>query len=159
MFENYSKSLIQHFERSELRLQFQWTKINKNAKIVHFCEFLKPKACGQTVLIDRSIFIWQIQPAVLHLGLYSFLPKITLVMVLDLPHSAKNFIRHIGTINSRITQPLYRNQIVGRIFSKVKSAFYLPCLVKIAQYTLEFKSFHVTALEKREESFIKNSKV
>ena len=60
---------------------------------------------------------------------------------------------------SKITQPPYRNQIVGRIFRKVKSAFYLPCLVKIAQYTLEFKSFHVTALEKREESFIKNSKV
>ena len=50
-------------------------------------------------------------------------------------------------------------KLLDGFFRKVKSAFYLPCLVKIAQYTLEFKSFHVTALEKREESFIKNSKV
>ena len=26
MFENYRKSLIQHCERSELRLHFEWTK-------------------------------------------------------------------------------------------------------------------------------------
>ena len=28
VFENHRKSLIQHGERSELRLQFEWTKVN-----------------------------------------------------------------------------------------------------------------------------------
>ena len=28
VFENYRKSLIQHCERSELRLRFEWTKVN-----------------------------------------------------------------------------------------------------------------------------------
>ena len=28
VFENHRKSLIQHCERSELRLQFEWTKVN-----------------------------------------------------------------------------------------------------------------------------------
>ena len=28
MFENHRKSLIQHCERSELRLHFEWTKVN-----------------------------------------------------------------------------------------------------------------------------------
>jgi hypothetical protein len=32
VFENYRKCLIQHCERSELRLNFEWTKINTNAK-------------------------------------------------------------------------------------------------------------------------------
>ena len=27
VFENHRKSLIQHFERSELRLHFEWTKV------------------------------------------------------------------------------------------------------------------------------------
>ena len=34
-------------------------KFFKNAKMVHFGEFLKPKACGQTVLPDRSVLIGQ----------------------------------------------------------------------------------------------------
>ena len=28
VFENHKKSLIQHCERSELRLHFEWTKVN-----------------------------------------------------------------------------------------------------------------------------------
>ena len=32
VFENHRKSLIQHCERSELRLHFEWTEVNKNAK-------------------------------------------------------------------------------------------------------------------------------
>ena len=28
VFENHRKSLIQHCERSELRLHFEWTKVN-----------------------------------------------------------------------------------------------------------------------------------
>ena len=51
LFENHRKSLNQHCERSELRLQ----KFNRNAKNV----FWKPGACGQTVLPDRSILIGQ----------------------------------------------------------------------------------------------------
>ena len=32
MFENHRKSIIQHCERSELRLHFEWTKDIKNAE-------------------------------------------------------------------------------------------------------------------------------
>ena len=41
MFENYWKSLTQHCERSQLRLQFM-----KMPKMVHFCEFLKHNNFG-----------------------------------------------------------------------------------------------------------------
>ena len=34
-------------------------KFSKNAKKVHFDEFSKSEACGQTVLPDRSILIGQ----------------------------------------------------------------------------------------------------
>ena len=40
VFENHSKILIQHYERSELRLHFEWTQV-KNAKNAQFIEFLK----------------------------------------------------------------------------------------------------------------------
>ena len=32
VYENHRKSRIQHCERSELRLHFEWTKVDKNAK-------------------------------------------------------------------------------------------------------------------------------
>ena len=32
VFENHRKSIIQHCERSELRLHFEWTKVNKKWK-------------------------------------------------------------------------------------------------------------------------------
>ena len=42
VFENLRKSLIHYCERSELRLHFEWTKVNsKVAKMVNFDEFLK----------------------------------------------------------------------------------------------------------------------
>ena len=41
VFENHTKSLTQHCERSELRLQFM-----KMPKMVHFCEFLKHNNFG-----------------------------------------------------------------------------------------------------------------
>ena len=44
VFENHRKSLIQHCERSELRLRFQ--KFMKNAK---------PETCSQIMLPDRPI--------------------------------------------------------------------------------------------------------
>ena len=38
--ENNRKSLIQHCERSELRLHFEWPKIHKKCpKLDHFAEF------------------------------------------------------------------------------------------------------------------------
>ena len=41
VFENHSKSRIQHCERSELRLHFEWTKVHqKYQKMVQFDEFL-----------------------------------------------------------------------------------------------------------------------
>ena len=51
VFENHRKSLIQHCERSELRL----LKFIKNAKNGQFLR----ETCGQTVLPDRSISIGQ----------------------------------------------------------------------------------------------------
>ena len=49
VFENHSKSRIQHCERSELRLHFEWTKVHQKCKkMVHEATF-------QTVLLDRSI--------------------------------------------------------------------------------------------------------
>ena len=48
MVENYRKSLIQHCERSELRLHFG--KTNDPLGQV----FLKLEACSQTVLPERS---------------------------------------------------------------------------------------------------------
>ena len=58
VFENYSKCLVHKCERSELRLQFEWTWINQKCQMVQFGVFLK-KTCGQTVLPDRSILIGQ----------------------------------------------------------------------------------------------------
>ena len=55
MFENHRKSLIQLYERSELRLNFEWTKllkVIKNAKSDF--EYLK-----LALLPDRSILIGQ----------------------------------------------------------------------------------------------------
>ena len=60
MFENYRKSRIQHCERSELRLYFEWTKVNnKCQKWSIFAIFSKPESYGQTVLPDRSLLIGQ----------------------------------------------------------------------------------------------------
>ena len=49
VFENHRKSLIYCCERSELRLHFEWKKVNQ--------KFQKPEACVQTVLSDMSILI------------------------------------------------------------------------------------------------------
>ena len=49
MVENYRKSLIQHCERSELRLHYEF----KRPKMVRFEGFLK------AVLPDRSVLIGQ----------------------------------------------------------------------------------------------------
>ena len=40
MFENHRKSRIQHCERSELRLHFEWTKGHKNAKNSQFWQVI-----------------------------------------------------------------------------------------------------------------------
>ena len=53
MFENHRKSLIQHCERSELRLHFEWT----NGPLCRVFE--KPEDCGQKELPDRSVLIGQ----------------------------------------------------------------------------------------------------
>ena len=51
--ENQRKSLIQriqHCERSELRLHFEWTKVNQKCqKLSILASFWKPEACSQTV--------------------------------------------------------------------------------------------------------------
>ena len=60
MFESHKKSLIQHCERSELRLHFEWTKVIENAKNSQFWQvFNKPDTFGQIVLPDMSILIGQ----------------------------------------------------------------------------------------------------
>ena len=56
VFENHPKSRIQHCERSELRLHFEWTKVHlKCQKWSILASFWKPAACGQIVLLDRAI--------------------------------------------------------------------------------------------------------
>ena len=43
VFENHRKSIIQHCERSELRLHFEWTKVNqKFQKMFSLAIFWKP---------------------------------------------------------------------------------------------------------------------
>ncbi len=60
VFENHRKSLIQHCERSQLHLHFEWTKVNQNCqKWPNLASFWKLEACGQTVLPDRSVLIGQ----------------------------------------------------------------------------------------------------
>ena len=60
VFENHRKSLIQHCERSELRLHFEWTKVNwKCQKWSILATLWKPEACGQAVLPDKSALIGQ----------------------------------------------------------------------------------------------------
>ena len=57
VFENHRKSLIQHCERSELRLHFECTKVyQKCQKWSILASFSKPEACGQIVLPDRVNF-------------------------------------------------------------------------------------------------------
>ena len=61
MFENHRKSLIQHCERSELCLHFEWTKVNQNAKNGQFWRVfeklkLAVKQCYQT---GRSVLLGQ----------------------------------------------------------------------------------------------------
>ena len=52
VFKNHrKKNLIQHCERSELRLHFEWIKKAKNGQ---FGEFLNPRYWSQTVLPGRS---------------------------------------------------------------------------------------------------------
>ena len=50
VFENCPKSRIQHCERSELRLHYEWTKVDENAKNGQYW-----RVCDQKVLPDRSI--------------------------------------------------------------------------------------------------------
>ena len=60
LFEHQRKSLIQHCERRELRLHFEWTKVNQkcqNSQLL--ASFWKLEACGQTVLPDMSVLIGQ----------------------------------------------------------------------------------------------------
>ena len=53
-------SFIEHCERSELRLHFEWTNVNQKCQNWSiWASFWKPEACGQTVLPDRSILIGQ----------------------------------------------------------------------------------------------------
>ena len=52
VFKNHRKSLIQHCERSELGLHFEWTKVHQKCSIL--ASFLE--TYGQTVLPDKSLF-------------------------------------------------------------------------------------------------------
>ena len=55
VFENHRKSLIQHCNRSELHLHFEWTK--KCQKGSNLVSFWKPTPYDQTELPDRSVLI------------------------------------------------------------------------------------------------------
>ena len=54
---NYRKGLIQHCERSELHLHFDWTKVNlKMPKMVHFDELLKTWSLQSNSVTRQVIF-------------------------------------------------------------------------------------------------------
>ena len=58
VIENHRKSIIQNCERSELRLHFEWTKVNwKCQKWSILASFWKAEACGQTALPDMSFLV------------------------------------------------------------------------------------------------------
>ena len=61
VFDNHrKKSLIQHCERSEIRLDIEWTKDQKKKKkMVNLTSFWKSEAFGQTELPDMSVLIGQ----------------------------------------------------------------------------------------------------
>ena len=60
VFEIQRKSLIQHCERSELCLHFEWTKVNQKCqKLSILKSFWKSAACSQTALPDKSLLIRQ----------------------------------------------------------------------------------------------------
>ena len=56
MFENRRKSLIQQSERSELRLQFEWTKVNQKCQKWSILSKFVVKQCYQTgqIQLDKS---------------------------------------------------------------------------------------------------------
>ena len=58
VFEKSQKSLIQHCERSELRLHFEWPKVHQKCQnLAILATYWKPEACDQTALPDRSVLI------------------------------------------------------------------------------------------------------
>ena len=60
LVKNLRKSRIQHYERSKLRFLLEWIKVDQKCqKWSILASFWKSKACGQTVLPDRSLLIWQ----------------------------------------------------------------------------------------------------
>ena len=56
MFENHRKSLIQHWERCELHLHFEWTNIHE--KCQKLMSYWKTEFLCQTLLPDRSFYNW-----------------------------------------------------------------------------------------------------
>ena len=60
LVKNLRKSRSQHYERSKLRFLLEWIKVDQKCqKWSILASFWKSKACGQTVLPDRSLLIWQ----------------------------------------------------------------------------------------------------
>ena len=56
MFENHWKSLIQHCERSELRLHIEWTKAHQKCqKMVNFGDFLKIWSLRSFLIEQKSV--------------------------------------------------------------------------------------------------------
>ena len=56
MFENHGKCIIQHCERSDLRLHFECTKAKLSSqKLSNLASLWKLGSCGQTVIPDTSI--------------------------------------------------------------------------------------------------------
>ena len=59
VFENPIKSRIQHCNRSELRLNFEWSKVIKMPNMVHCGDFLKNEAlvkqCNKSILIRQKL--------------------------------------------------------------------------------------------------------
>ena len=56
VFENHRKSIIQHCERSELCLHFEWTKVNQKCQKWSILSKFVVKQCYQTgqIQLDKS---------------------------------------------------------------------------------------------------------
>ena len=53
VFENHRKKSHQHCERSEVRLHYEWAKVNKKMpKLINLANFRKTEAGGQKLLPD-----------------------------------------------------------------------------------------------------------
>ena len=71
MFEKRRKSIIQHCERSKLRLHFECTKGNKNVKMAFSSIFVLLKVACLVTLFDRKLQVFKNSPKCTIFGIFN----------------------------------------------------------------------------------------